>query len=48
MRNGAHWPNSGGSTMVGNSGASVCVRSITLIEPSAIRLRERSKIESHG
>src|SRR5208282_1522523 len=31
MRNGQHWPNSGGSTICGNSGARVCVRSMTRI-----------------
>ena len=29
MRNGQHWPISGGSAICGNSGVSVCVRSTT-------------------
>src|SRR6201988_5344055 len=33
MRNGRACPNSGGSTICGNSGASVCVRSTTRIRP---------------
>src|SRR5208283_1005812 len=33
MRNGQHWPKSGGSTICGNSGARVCVRSTTRIRP---------------
>src|SRR6185437_7774338 len=42
MRNGAHWPNSGGSTMVGNSCASVCVRSTTRTSPEdTARANER-------
>src|SRR5215813_8513661 len=35
MRNGAHCPNSGGRTMVGNSCDRVCVRSMTRISPLA-------------
>src|ERR1700730_15161869 len=33
IRNGRHCPNSGGSTICGNSGDSVCVRSTTRIPP---------------
>src|SRR5690606_24442019 len=33
MRNGQHWPISGGSAICGNSGVSVCVRSTTRIRP---------------
>ena len=33
MRKGQHWPNSGGSAICGNSGVSVCVRSMTWICP---------------
>src|SRR6516165_8411447 len=33
MRTGALRPNSGGSAIVGNSGVSVCVRSITRMRP---------------
>src|SRR6185437_17089089 len=35
MRKGQAWPNSGGSTMVGNSGVSVSVRSTMRIPPLA-------------
>src|ERR1700734_4221043 len=35
MRNGAHWPSSGASTMVGKSCDRVCVRSTTRISPEA-------------
>src|SRR5690242_3891222 len=36
MRKGAHWPSSGGITMVGKSGLSVWVRSTTSISPEAM------------
>src|SRR3954466_2730203 len=35
MRNGQHWPISGGSAICGNSGVSVCVRSTTRMRPVA-------------
>src|SRR5580698_8331902 len=48
MRNGQHCPNSGGSTIWGNSGDKVCVRSTTRTRPemrSAARaIRELSAI----
>src|SRR5262249_23209923 len=37
-RNGAHCPNSGGSTMVGNSPDRVCVRSMTRMAPDEMAL----------
>ena len=36
MRNGAHWPSSGGNTIVGNSGVNVCVKSTTRMAPEAM------------
>ena len=35
MRNGQHWPISGGSAICGKSGVSVCVRSTTRMRPVA-------------
>src|SRR4051812_5690040 len=35
MRNGQHWPISGGSAICGKSGVSVCVRSTTRMRPEA-------------
>ena len=44
MRNGQHWPSSGGRTMVGNPGSRVSVRSMTRIRPTTRSARNRARV----